>query len=124
MSGDLMSIAQGAVESIRPMLDVSYAVATGAAGSAVWDWVKQKLGSGSGAFAIEGVESEPANDLKWNLLAATLVDVLSQEPALAEELTHLLGGADRIQGTQTISNVGSGSKISQVMGRENQVNIS
>ena len=123
MVNEYLIMAQNAVEAIRPvLLQAGGAVAASTAGSAVWDWVKGKLSHRGHEKIVEAVETNPTSDLKWNILAATLADVLDENPSLAKELAGRLAETRIIKGTQEVSNV-KNSKVIQQMGDGNKAEI-
>ena len=124
MPNEYLIMAQSAVEAIRPvLLQAGGAVAASTAGSAVWDWVKGLFKRHGHEKIVEAVETNPTSDLKWNVLAAILADVLEENPALAKELAGRLAEVRIIKGTQEVSNV-KNSKIVQQMGNGNKAEIS
>ncbi len=69
---------------------VAVGVMQGVAGSAVWELIKAKLVTPEQAQAIEAVERDPLNDGARKAFEAALMQVLSADRALAEELAWLL----------------------------------
>lgn len=122
MNADYLQIAQQAVEAIKPVLPIVGGVATSAAGSAVWEWVKARFANTDNADVLADVEQDPNDQLNWEATAVTLARILRDNPSLVEELSALLAN-NHSGGTQTITNA-LNSKIAQSQGDGATINIS
>ena len=115
---DPATLAAGALTVVAPYLaefgsDLAKDAAKGSA-KLVWDWIKAKLTSPGGQEAVAGLERSPASAAKRNLLTATLIDALEQDPGAVAELQKLLPAIPGGVGGQTSTQIGNGNINLQV----------
>jgi hypothetical protein len=117
---DPVTLAAAAVSFVTPyLLDLGKEAAKSAAkesGKSVWDWIKGKLTSPSGAEAVSDAESNPKDQTNAQALQLALTKALKADPDAAKALEDLLKTSGASMSSQTANVLGDFNKVGQASG--------
>ena len=100
---DYTEIANQVVEFLKPVLGAGPGVATSAAGSASWDWIKTRLTRPAAVEAVREVEQNPAGDTNWEVLKLQIRKALEEDEVFRKELLKIVPKEFSSPGTENPS---------------------
>lgn len=117
MSAEISALAAQAIQTLS-------AVGIGAAGSALWDWLKGHFAKGSGGDALDRLKQQPTDEVAKLQVQAALLEALQKDETFRRELAEKLD-ALKPQGNvhQTIVNTGDDARNVQIAGSGNEVKV-